>query len=97
MGTTKLTWQTDPLLVDPEPVSWPHWVTANQLLGKNSAICVPSLFLQSPQLNFYGIMVRKSDFVKKSPRDRLLTRFPYLCMAQSCHFSILQFLVNLLE
>ncbi|MHA2230929.1 MAG: hypothetical protein ACXAB4_00325 [Candidatus Hodarchaeales archaeon] len=68
------------MLVDPQPVPWPQWVTASQLLAKKSSTCVPQLFLQSPQLNFYSIMARKSDFVKNGPRDRLLTRFPYLCM-----------------
>ncbi len=73
-----LNWRIDPLLVDPQPVPWPHWVTANQIIAQKSSTRVPPLFLQPQQLNFYGIMVRKSDFVKDSPSDRLLTRFPYL-------------------
>ncbi|MFQ5979648.1 MAG: hypothetical protein ACE5OZ_16085 [Candidatus Heimdallarchaeota archaeon] len=75
-----LNWQTDPLLIDRKSVPWRQWVTANQLLAEKSSTWVPQLFLQSPQLNFYGIMVRKSDFVKSGPRDRLQPRFPYLCL-----------------
>jgi hypothetical protein len=75
-----LNWQTDPLLVDRKSVPWRQWVTANQMLAEKSSIWIPQLFLQSPQLNFYGIMVRKSDFVKSGPRDRLQSRFPYLCL-----------------
>jgi hypothetical protein len=75
-----LTWQTDPLLVDPGPVPWSQWLTVNRLLAEDPSHWTPRLFLQAFTLNFYGIMVRKSDFVKTKPRDRLLTRFPYLCM-----------------
>jgi len=73
-----LTWQMDPLLVDPQPVVWQEWVTANQLLKEDPSRWSPRLFLRDRMLNFYGVMVRKSDFVKKTPRDRVLNRFPYL-------------------
>ncbi|MFQ5978925.1 MAG: LAGLIDADG family homing endonuclease [Candidatus Heimdallarchaeota archaeon] len=75
-----LTWQTDPLLVDPAPVPWPQWRTANHLLKEDLSPWTPRLFLRHLALNFYGIMVRKSDFVKSGPRDRLQPRFPYLCL-----------------
>lgn len=78
-----LTWQTDPLLVDPTPVPWSQWLTANRLLAEESPQWTPRLFLRDFRLNCYGIMVRKSDFVKIKPRDRLLTRFPYLGMTPS--------------
>ncbi|MFQ5977874.1 MAG: hypothetical protein ACE5OZ_07090 [Candidatus Heimdallarchaeota archaeon] len=75
-----LTWQTDPLLVDPAPIPWQQWHTANHLLNEDFSPWTPQLFLRDFALNFYGIMVRKSDFMKTIPRDRLLTRFPYLCL-----------------
>lgn len=78
-----ITWQTDPLLVDPESVPWNQWRTANHLLADTPSCWTPHLFLCDNILNFYGIMVRKSDFVKLTPRDRLLTRFPYLCMSSA--------------
>jgi hypothetical protein len=48
---------------------------------EESSHWTPSLFLRDFRLNFYGIMVRKSDFVRTGPRDRLQTRFPYLCLS----------------
>jgi hypothetical protein len=85
-----LNWRTDPLLMDPQPVPWPQWVTANQLIAHKSSTGVFPLFLQRYQLNGYGIMVRKSDFVKTTPRDRLLTRFPYLGMTPLLQESVEQ-------
>ncbi|MFQ5976580.1 MAG: hypothetical protein ACE5OZ_00445 [Candidatus Heimdallarchaeota archaeon] len=76
-----MTWQTDPLMTDQKPVPWPEWITANHLLGEKASLWTPHLFLRDFTLNFHGIMVRMSDFVKNGPRDRLLTRFPYLGMA----------------
>ena len=32
--------------------------------------------------------MRKSDFVKIAPRNRLLTRFPYLCMSPALHEAV---------
>jgi hypothetical protein len=51
------------------------------MLAESPDIWTPGLFLRDFKLNFYGIMVRKSDFVKTGPRDRLQTRFPYLCLS----------------
>ncbi|MFQ5977628.1 MAG: hypothetical protein ACE5OZ_05820 [Candidatus Heimdallarchaeota archaeon] len=79
-GTGMLTWQTDPLLVDPNPIPWQQWRTANHLLTEASGAWTPHLFLREFKLNFYGIMVRKNDFVKTKHHDRLLLRFPYLCL-----------------
>ncbi|MHA2494940.1 MAG: hypothetical protein ACXAEI_05580 [Candidatus Hodarchaeales archaeon] len=75
-----LTWQIDPLLVDPTPVPWSQWLTANRLLAEDPSPWTPHLFLRDFALNCYGIMARKSDFVKTTPRDLFLTGFPYLGM-----------------
>ena len=77
-GDTLLNWQSDPLLLDKTPTSWQQWITANDIVKSDSASPSSQLFLKDHFLNFYGIMIRKSDFVKQTHHDRLLTRFPYI-------------------
>jgi hypothetical protein len=74
--TSSLNWQNDPLLLDPKPVPKTKWVTANDLLeqGKGETIIKKDYTL----LNLYGLLVRKSDFVRTTTRDRIIARFPFL-------------------
>ncbi|MBN1329112.1 MAG: helix-turn-helix domain-containing protein [Candidatus Heimdallarchaeota archaeon] len=69
-----LTWQTDPFLLDPEPLEQNKWFTANELIHtKNQQY----IFSPKGYLQLYAIMVRKIDFVSG---ERLLQGFPYLLL-----------------
>jgi len=85
-----LTWQTDPLLLDPKPQKQNVWVTANDLLTTNPFKNESSENLASldgnwfsfytnsnPLLPLYSIMVRRIDFVSG---QRLLQSFPYILL-----------------
>jgi len=67
-----LSWQKDPLLLDPEPLEQNTWLTANDLCtqGKKGQIFSPI-----GHLNLYSFMLRKIDFVSG---ERLLQSFPYI-------------------
>lgn len=69
-----LTWETDPLLVDGEPVPKEQWLTANDLLEQKQ----PQVFLTSSgQLKLYPFMVRRQDFIRG---ERILQAMPYLLL-----------------
>jgi hypothetical protein len=76
MPLIPLNWQNDPLLLDPKPVPKKKWVTANDILEQEKL----EAFLENDNTltNLYGILVRRSDFVRTTTRDRILARFPFL-------------------
>ncbi|MBN1329057.1 MAG: hypothetical protein JXA54_06245, partial [Candidatus Heimdallarchaeota archaeon] len=71
-----LSWQKDPLLLDPEPLEQNTWLTANDLCtqGKKGQIFSPI-----GHLNLYSFMLRKTDFVSG---ERLLQSFPYIVLEE---------------
>ncbi|MGC9778198.1 MAG: helix-turn-helix domain-containing protein [Candidatus Heimdallarchaeota archaeon] len=71
-----LNWQTDPLLVDPEPLAQNTWLTANNLLESNQS---EKIFTANNQFNLYSIMIRKNDFVTG---ERIIQSFPYIILDQ---------------
>ncbi len=81
-----LHWSTDPLLLDKEPMKANNWETANSLIekGRITEIISPDLHFK----NIYGIMVRKNDFVRKSSRDRIIARFPFLILTDEIRAKI---------
>ncbi|MBD3190369.1 MAG: hypothetical protein GF308_06980 [Candidatus Heimdallarchaeota archaeon] len=73
-----INWRTDPQLFEPEPVGKTSWLNANELItgGRKK-----DLFLRDNQiLNLFPILVRRSDFVRRTSRDRILARFPFLVL-----------------
>ncbi|MGC9778983.1 MAG: helix-turn-helix domain-containing protein [Candidatus Heimdallarchaeota archaeon] len=70
-----LKWQTDPLLLDPEPTSSDDWLTANKLIEQEAH---SRIFLEQDIFNLYTIMVRKHDFISG---ERLLQRLPYVSLS----------------
>jgi hypothetical protein len=71
-----LNWSTDPLLYDKEPILYNDWLTANDLIKQGALDKVINEDLSFT--NIYGIMVRKIDFVRKTSRDRIIARFPFI-------------------
>ena len=71
-----LTWQKDPLLLDPEPLEQNAWLTANDLLSQGKR---ESIFTPTGQFRLYSLMLRKIDFVSG---ERLLQGFPYLLLGE---------------
>ena len=71
-----LNWRIDPIYFDPEPLPVNTWFNANELIetGKKE------LIIQEPtlQFNLYPILVRRVDFVRTKPSDRILARFPFV-------------------
>jgi len=86
---TVLNWQTDPLLLDPSPVSFDTWVTANQLLSQDTNSLYSFLDPNTLTLNLYSLLIRKIDFVRDSDGDRILSRFPFLVLTED-ELTILQ-------
>lgn len=84
-----LNWQTDPLLLDPSPVSFDTWVTANQLLSQDTNSLYSFLDPNTLTLNLYSLLIRKIDFVRDSDGDRILSRFPFLVLTED-ELTILQ-------
>jgi len=77
-----LNWQTDPLLLDFEPQEVAEWRTLNDLLQEVDPK-VKAFYSQHPLQNFYGILIRKIDFIKNTNKSsggqaRILTRMPFL-------------------
>ncbi|MHA1127121.1 MAG: hypothetical protein ACTSP5_03410 [Candidatus Heimdallarchaeota archaeon] len=73
-----LNWSTDPLLYDEEPILYNDWLTANDLIKQGHLDKVINEDLSFT--NIYGIMVRKIDFVRKTSRDRIIARFPFILL-----------------
>jgi len=71
-----LNWSNDPLLYDAEPILYNNWVTANDLIKQGHLDKVINEDLSFT--NVYGIMVRKIDFVRKTSRNRIIARFPFI-------------------
>lgn len=76
-----LNWQNDCLLIDPEPVPKTHWLTANDLIEQESEESI--LQKDNTFTNLYGILVRKSDFLRTNTLDRILARFPFLVLTEN--------------
>ncbi len=71
-----LSWINDPLLFDVEPLQVNKWLNANDLIQQEQG---NEIFLSdSQQLKLYPIMIRRIDFVRKKPSDRIMARFPFL-------------------
>jgi len=71
-----LNWRTDPVYFDPEPFPVNEWLNANELIeagNKVSIIRDPDL-----QFNLFPMLVRRVDFVRTKPSDRILARFPFV-------------------
>jgi len=75
-----INWQTDPLLMDPEPAKMNEWLTANKILESDSQKINSFIDLETLTLNLYPILVRKIDFVRRKDSDRILSRFPFLVL-----------------
>ncbi|MBD3192769.1 MAG: hypothetical protein GF308_19170 [Candidatus Heimdallarchaeota archaeon] len=75
-----INWRTDPQLFDSKPVTKTSWLNANELIATGRK---KGLFLGDNRLlNLFPILVRRSDFVRRTNRDRILARFPYLGLTQ---------------
>ncbi len=79
---TNIDWQTDPLLLDPEPTLMNEWLTANKILSM--AKQSDNLFIDKNNLtlNIFPILVRKVDFVREKNSARILSRFPFLVLTE---------------
>jgi len=90
-----LNWLTDPLLYDEQPTHYNDWVTANALieLGEMDQVVTKELSFT----NLYGIMVRKIDFVRTTPRDRIIARFPFIKVGEQEKEDIQLDILNLAE
>jgi len=75
-----ISWQNDPLLLDPEPAAMNEWLTANKILESNSNKMDSFIDLETLTLNLYPILIRKIDFVRDKESDRILSRFPFLVL-----------------
>jgi len=73
--TEPLTWQNDTIYFDKEPLPVNEWLNANELIkeGKRKLILT-----EDQAFNFYPILIRRNDFVREKPTDRILARFPYI-------------------
>ena len=73
---TVLNWRTDPIYFDSEPLSVNEWVNANELIEVGKKV----LIIQDPdfQFNLFPMLVRRVDFVRSKPSDRILARFPFV-------------------
>jgi len=78
--TELLTWQNDPLLLDPEPKLMNGWLTANKILESDSLTNDSFIDLDTLTMNLYSILVRKIDFVRDKDSDRIISRFPFLVL-----------------
>ncbi|NHJ32014.1 MAG: hypothetical protein FK732_04045, partial [Asgard group archaeon] len=70
-----INWLNDPLLFDLEPQPVNQWINANELIQQNRS---KEIFLSEGQLKLFPIMIRKNDFVRRNPSDRIMARFPFL-------------------
>jgi len=77
---TVINWQTDPLLLDPEPTPMNDWLTANKVIESDSQKIDSFIDQETLTLNLYPILVRKIDFVRVKDSDRVLSRFPFLVL-----------------
>jgi len=75
-----ISWQNDPLLLDPEPTVMNEWLTANKILESGSPDVSSFIDLKTLTLNLYSILIRKIDFVRDKESDRILSRFPFLVL-----------------
>jgi len=73
-----LNWSTNPLLYDKEPILYNDWLTANDMIEHGHLDKVINKDLTFS--NIYGIMVRRIDFVRKTSRDRIIARFPFIVL-----------------
>lgn len=73
--TRPLNWLSDPIYFDSEPLPVNQWLNANELISNKKR---EEIFLDNDILNLYPIMVRRIDFVRTKPSDRILARFPYV-------------------
>ncbi|MHA1185310.1 MAG: helix-turn-helix domain-containing protein [Candidatus Heimdallarchaeota archaeon] len=73
-----LNWSNDPLLYDEQPILYNDWLTANDLIEQGHLNKIINEDLSFT--NIYGIMVRKIDFVRKTSRDRIIARFPFIIL-----------------
>ena len=64
-----LSWQNDPLLLDPEPAAINEWLTANKILESNTNKTDSFIDLETLTLNLYSILVRKNDFVREKESE----------------------------
>lgn len=79
MSDALLSWHNDPLLLDQQPVSAQSWTTANDLVTQGAQ---DRVFLTRNCFNLYGILVKKSDFVRRGRNDRLFARMPYVLLEE---------------
>lgn len=75
-----ISWKTDPLLYDNEPITADTWLTANRLIELNRQKDI--FYCEEQTLNLYPILVKKIDFIRKNSTDRILSRFPFLVLTQ---------------
>ncbi len=73
--TEPLTWQNDPIYFDKEPTLVNDWVNANELFRQELSEKVIS---KNQEFNYFPIMIRRVDFIREKPSDRILARFPYI-------------------
>jgi len=71
-----LNWRNDPIYYDPEPLPVNTWLNANELIEAGKKV----LIIQDPDLRFnlFPMLVRRVDFVRTKPSDRILARFPFV-------------------
>jgi len=78
--TEPLTWQNDPVYFDTEPLPVNDWVNANELIRKGLTEAIIS---EDLAFNFFPILIRRVDFVREKPTDRILARFPYIELSEN--------------
>ena len=74
-----ITWQNDPLLLDPTPKSMNGWATANKIIESGTDVS-SFIDLETLIFNLYPILVRRIDFVREKESDRVLSRFPFIVL-----------------
>lgn len=73
--TQPLNWLSDPIYFDSKPLPVNQWSNANDLISNKKK---GEIFLTNDLLNLYSILVRRIDFVRTKPSDRILARFPFI-------------------
>jgi len=70
-----INWQTDPIYFDEDPKPVNQWANANELIDQGA---IRLILTEELNFNLYPILVRRVDFLREKPSDRVLARFPYV-------------------
>jgi len=58
-----------------------EWLTANKIIATGKQAISPIINDQTHKMNLFPILVRRIDFIREKESDRILSRFPFLVLA----------------